>query len=291
MIVNIDGIWFERKACTSFRVKAIDLGHGHIEASAKQSTYLQELQLTSKEITALESAQWNKENDPVRIKERLERALKMSANRAKTRVRRLCKVMGCDTMLTLSYRANELDIARCKADLKAFNRRMLKLLPAFGFVAAFERQERGAWHVHIATSGIPSSFKRVNSTGQIYKVKSFDVIRALWRGVTKERGGTINLSRRKRHSLAGSAKIAAYLSKYMLKAFEDGVAFSNRYTSYGAPTADLMPKNLDFGLFSCARDAVAACYDLIGAGQVFSQHFDSLNGWFFVHSENPLKRR
>ena len=60
-----------------------------------------------------------------------------AARRAKKRVRRLCKAMGANTLLTLTYRANEKDMVRCKADLKEFNRRMLRLIPGFRFVDVF----------------------------------------------------------------------------------------------------------------------------------------------------------
>lgn len=291
MILNIDGIWFERKISPSFCVRVHDVGNGHIEASMRQEVHLEEMDLTAKQIIALESAQWNKDHDPSVIKDRAEKALKVAANRAKTMVRRSCKAMGCDTMLTLTYRANELDLSAVKADLKKFNRRVLGLLPAFSFVAAFERQERGAWHVHIATANIPQSFARVNQNGQKYAVRSYNAIRAIWRGVTGERGGNIDVSRKKAHHLAGAAKIAAYLSKYMLKAFEDGVRHSNRYTVYGAAVAVSSIKPAVFRGLLTAAAGVELCYQFVDGRDVYAQHFDALNGWFFIHAEHRQKSK
>ncbi|MCV2361703.1 hypothetical protein LNV08_22305 [Paucibacter sp. TC2R-5] len=61
------------------------------------------------------------------------------------------------------------------------------------------------------------------------KVKSYNVIRAVWRSVVGDLGGNIDQQRRRKFSRQSSAKLAAYLSKYMLKAFEDGDDWSNRY--------------------------------------------------------------
>ena len=62
------------------------------------------------------------------------------------------------------------------------------------------------------------------------RVKSYDVIRSIWRGVTGEHGGTANVGKDKPWKRYSPGRLAAYLSKYMLKAFEAGEDWSNRYS-------------------------------------------------------------
>lgn len=153
--------------------------------------------------------------------------LERAANRAKTRVRHLCKVAGADTLLTLTYQANMTDRAMLSQHLKEFVRRMKRLIPGFFYVAAFEQQQRGAWHVHMATHRLPPTLDAAKGV----KVKSFNVIRAVWRSVTGELGGNIDVQAKKRNSSRAPSKIAAYLSKYMTKAFAEGDKWQNRFSS------------------------------------------------------------
>ena len=104
---------------------------------------------------------------------------------------------------------------------------MARLLPGWFYVAAFERQERGAWHVHMAVHRLPKELQAKPGV----KVKSFNVIRAVWRSVVGDLGGNIDVSAHKRNSKRAPSKVAAYLSKYMIKAFADGDAWSNRFSS------------------------------------------------------------
>jgi hypothetical protein len=159
--------------------------------------------------------------------ERKEANLERAAKRAKTRVRHLCKAAGVDTLLTLTYAANMLDWSLLKRHMKEFNRRMCKLIPGWFYVAAFEQQERGAWHAHMAVHRLP---RELPARGGV-SVKSFNVIRAVWRSVTGELGGNIDVQARKRNSRRSPSKIAAYLSKYMTKAYAEGAAWSNRFSS------------------------------------------------------------
>lgn len=159
--------------------------------------------------------------------ERKEANLERCARRATTRVRHLCKAAGVDTLLTLTYAANMCDWDLLKRHLKEFNRRMAKLIPDWFYVAAFERQKRGAWHVHMAVHRLPSEL--VARSG--VKVKSFNVVRAVWRAVTGELGGNIDVQSRKRNSQRAPSRIAAYLSKYMTKAYADGEPWSKRFSS------------------------------------------------------------
>lgn len=284
MIRIIDGIPFEGKSASTFRVRAHDLGSGHLEASAVRETVWTELDMSPLALADYLACVEALRNDPEHQAMKAARALQIAANRAKTAVRRSCKVMGASTLLTLTYRANEEDLGRVKRDLKEFNRRMLRELPDLRFVAAFERQKRGAYHVHIATGGIPVHFQKPGLHGVPVRVRSFDVIRAVWRSVTKDRGGNIDVARRKRHSRSTPAKIASYLSKYIGKDFSEGDKGVNRYARYGSFD---IPAPVDLGRFSSALDAVAALHHLAGDLVVFNQHFSRFGDWYFLHAE-PL---
>lgn len=288
MIRIVDGIAYLGEPGSTFSVRAVELGNGHLEVSAVRDTAWKELSWEPQVMSDhLEKLRLDSEDADL-LAEKAARALKMAANRAKTRVRRLCKAMGADTLLTLTYRANELDLDRVKRDLKEFNRRMCRELSSFRFVAAFEKQARGAWHCHLATAGIPAAFLKRGALGKLFRVKSFDVIRAVWRSVTKDRGGTINVSRRKSHSLSSAAKIAAYLSKYVTKDFAVVDKGVNRYAAYGAPD---IPRSVLLGRVGSPLEAVEVCYSLCGDRVVFSQHYSRFGDWFFLHAENapPIK--
>ncbi len=187
MIRIIDGVAYEGKGANFFNVKAHELGNGHLEVTASRGLQWQELDWSPSVVRDhLEMLEKHREEHADELREK---HAESAAKRAKKRVRQLCKVMGADTMLTLTYRANMTDLDLCKQHLKAFNRRMLQILPHFRFVAAFEQQDRGAWHVHMACERVPQlvplrGAKPLHGVLQP-KVKSYMAIRAIWRSVTK----------------------------------------------------------------------------------------------------------
>lgn len=218
----VDGMLYKGKRADSWHLQVRHLGNGHAEASVRQAIHWEEVsEVTPEALEAkrLDDERWAEEREQ-RNKER-------AARRAKTRVRHMVKAAGLDALLTLTYRANQTDQALCKRHMKEFVRRIRRVLPRFIYVAAFERQERGAWHVHMAVHRLPKELPAANGV----KVKSFNIVRAIWRSVTGELGGNIDQAKRKKWSKQSSAKLAAYVSKYMLKAFEDGDDWSNRYSA------------------------------------------------------------
>jgi hypothetical protein len=92
-------------------------------------------------------------------------------------------------------------------------------------------------------------------------LKSFNVIRAVWRAVTKEHGGNIDVQARKRNSRRAPSKIAAYIAKYMTKAFADGVPWSNRFSSSKGLTVP-KPERIRFVGYSLGDVATAVFHDL-----------------------------
>jgi len=215
MLRVYDGLVFEsRELPDTYTVRVHELGNGHRECSISPVVVWSELCELHPDSIKGQLASGARTDDPDQAEREKARAL-ASARRAKTRVRRLCKVMGLDTMLTLTYRALQLDLAACKRHVELFRKRMGRLLAAHGgtfdYVLTYERQARGAWHVHIATHRIPACFQR-----GVALVKSYDAIRAVWRAVVGELGGNVDISRR--CARRSPAKLAAYLSKYITKA-------------------------------------------------------------------------
>jgi hypothetical protein len=226
-----------------------DLGNGHVECRVvplKTWEFVSEL---SDEAYAarLQCMEATKEE---RERANRERACK----RAKQRVRHLCKARGYDTMVTLTYAANMTDRELLGRHLQEFHRRMGKLIPGWSYVAAYERQKRGAWHVHMAVHRLPRDLP--SRSGVI--VKSWNVIRAVWRSITGELGGNVDVQARKRNSRRAPSKIAAYLSKYMTKDFAEGELWSNRFsaskfkTGEGIPPAERI-RFVGYDLFEVAR--------------------------------------
>jgi len=283
----VDGIPFLGQSTGQYRVKVHELGNGHVEASASRVIEWKEADWSAQVMEDhLEVVRQYREENPEEVEARnRDRA----ARRARTRVRRLCKCMGADTLLTLTYQALEAQLTAAKADLKEFNRRMLRVLPGFRFVACFELQKRGAWHMHLATAGLPTHFERVNNSGQVYRVKSFDVFRAVWRSVTKDKGGNVDVARRKRNSQRGPAKIAAYIAKYIGKAFTDGMeAGTNRWAKYGDVETPLV---VDHGIVGSLLDALGIVYaaadGAAGIHEIATRALDRWQDWFFLAAERP----
>jgi hypothetical protein len=157
-----------------------------------------------------------------------ERSREVAARRAKTQVRKRCKMISADQMITLTYRENMQDMDRLQRDVKAFVARVRALGP-FEYVLAIEPQTRGALHVHMACQAFPKWMK--NQYG--IKVKSFDLIRSIWRSVVGIDNGNTDQTRPRRN---GAHRIACYISKYVSKTFEDATFNAKSYwSSRGIP--------------------------------------------------------
>jgi hypothetical protein len=156
--------------------------------------------------------------------ENSEENLMDAAKRAKQQVRLRCKAIGADRMITLTYRENMQDKARLKRDFDALRRR-LGALGGFQYVAVAERQQRGAWHLHVAVKGR----------------QNYRVLRSIWQSVVGVDNGNVHVrnpfkERGLRH------KLAAYLAKYITKGFADHAMNEKRYwTSRGVVVPEQVP--------------------------------------------------
>lgn len=161
--------------------------------------------------------------------ERAAECIRKAAKRAQTMCRRVIKSEGFNELLTLTYRENQPDRALCKEHFKIWFKRMKRTLGEFRFCASFEVQERGSMHVHIACHKLP---KHADYKG--VKIEAWKLGTKIWRsivgddnglcfvgGKTKFGGGRRNLS---------LGKMAAYVSKYIMKDYADSPAEKNRYS-------------------------------------------------------------
>lgn len=230
-------LYARHSAPTGYITRVHELGHGHVEATVTP-------EYAWSEIAALEGhalRDWEgsdpdffgRRKDPIppTQKQLLDRAAmnrERSARRARTKVRRLCKFKQLNTMLTLTYQENMEDRDRMQRDLDVFIKRVRRVLPGFQYLAVFEKQKRGAYHAHLAVETILSHYI---VRGQL--VKSYDLLRSLWRSVIGA-GGAVNVARGRTRSVS---KLASYLSKYIGKAFSDPALcagkFQNAYSSSG----------------------------------------------------------
>lgn len=259
------------------------LGNGHVECTVRELvTWHHAGELTE------EAYQQYLEAREANAEERRQANLERAAKRAKTRVRHLCKAAGVDTLLTLTYRANMTCWATLKRHMKEFNRRMARLIPGWFYVAAFERQARGAWHVHMAVHRVPNMLKHACGV----KVKSYSVIRSVWHAVVGELGGNADLQPSKR--MRAPSRIAAYLSKYMTKAFADGDAWSNRFSSSKGLSVP-KPQRIRFVGWSMPDVLQAVFDDLDSVGYQCSEqlsvrlsHFKDAC-WFILDTNIPMR--
>lgn len=226
----IDGTLYARTALPyAYDLRVHDLGHGHTEATALPRYGWAEIEALST-LAATDYAACLADPPQPTVKELLERAAlnrERATRRARTQVRRLAKTKGLTVLLTLTYRENMLDRERMARDLDVFVKRVRRVIAGFEYVCVFERQKRGAWHAHIAVQRILSHYSHRG-----VMVKSYDLLRSMWRGVVGADNGNVDVSRNKRVNRS-AAKLAAYLSKYIGKTFDQAERHVNSYSASG----------------------------------------------------------
>jgi hypothetical protein len=226
------------------------------------------------------------ERDADYLAEQKEKTLRANARRAKTMVRRFIISENFNEMLTLTYRENQPDRALCKKHFSIWSKRMKRALGEFRYCAAFEVQERGSMHVHCATNKLPTHAKYKG-----VKIKAWQLGTAIWRDIVGADNGLCFVgaapskwgsSRRKNLSLA---KMASYVSKYILKDFAAAPEESNRYSrSNGKPGGEVHTCRLNGTL-----PEIIACAFEVGEGDVIvSHHASSLGfGWWLCTEKRP----
>ena len=266
----IHGTLYERQPqpC-GHTVRIHDLGHGHVEVVATPRFIWREVAaLEPQAIRDFESCLSTPGSDPsVPERERLDELNReRSKRRARTNVRRLAKAKGLTVLLTLTYRENMTDRDRMQRDFDVFMKRLRRVAPAAQYVCVFERQKRGAWHAHIA---VPRVLSHYVYRGRL--VRSYDLLRSLWRGVVGADNGNVDVSRNKRVNRS-SAKLASYLSKYIGKDFGGGEKHDNSYSASGRR----LPAPTMFQTVGTASAVFELVLDLLGPEVAASELYTAL---------------
>lgn len=161
--------------------------------------------------------------------------------RARQSVRWSLKAMQADHLLTLTYRENLEDMKRVGRDWAKFIRLVRVRYPELRYVATPERQERGAIHLHVALRGRADVhwlrrcwWMALGHRVEIdYSSEGKKQLRALvkdgreWRYArSDEVRGNIDIRGPSRRFGGDGAKwktekLAAYMTKYMQKAFDE----------------------------------------------------------------------
>lgn len=220
-------------------------------------------------------------------------SIERGARRAKQKVRYLAKSMGVNALWTLTYRDNVQDRELVLAHLDAFRRRVVAVLGEWAYIAVIERQKRGAFHIHLATHALPA---RIVKPG--YRpVKSWDVMRSIWRHITKEHGGNFDEAKRRRWGvnagrskpITGAGAIASYIAGYVAKDMLESELNRKRYSaSKGVrpPAICVEERNA-----STMHGLIELAYEFIGS-RITRSWFDRERGVFFLESDDsrPLPR-
>ena len=280
----IDGTLYVRSAQPyAFDLRVHALGHGHTEATATPAFAWHEV-AQLEPLAAADYAHQLAEPEPLTERELLDKAAQnrlRSTRRARTKVRRLAKLKGLTELLTLTYRENMVDRDRMARDMDVFLKRVRRVLPHFEYVAVFERQKRGAWHAHLAVRKVQSHYMNRGTL-----VKSYDLLRSMWRGVVGSNNGNVDISRNKRVRRS-SAKLAAYLSKYIGKTFDQAEKHVNSYSASGR---DIPSPVLERMLTSNQAEAIAGLFDMLSpdfyaAGEFHQAYIDG--GGFYLCLSPP----
>jgi len=209
-------------------------------------------------------------DDDVMVK--ASKSLETSIERSRRMIRKRCKAIRADRMLTLSTRANETRVEVWAKWWDEFRRRMNRLKD-FHYVAVLERQDRGAWHIHVAVHGR----------------QNWKLLRSIWMSVISKSGtdGAVNdsVGNGKRKWLfqqwggkgrASRHRIATYIAKYVGKGGDASTFNKKRYwTSKGI----VLPETITYahlGPELRAADAIAAAHECVianGADCGAAQHF------------------
>jgi hypothetical protein len=218
-----------------------ELGNGHVESVTRKHTTLSELPAwwgkSKTERWDRELGEFVDDGPTARGEGDLVASRAASAKRARRAMRLRCKSLGLDVLGTLTYQENIQDRAVVLGHWKEFVRRLRRVLPGFAYVAVLEVQKRGALHVHFATRRLPRELQKDG-----VRVKSYNLIRAIWRSVIGGVGAFHDSSRKTRGSVL---KVSKYIAKYVGKSFEQVHQVNKRqYFAGGEWSAPIVTRRL-----------------------------------------------
>ncbi|MHA6847154.1 hypothetical protein [Ralstonia syzygii] len=179
-----------------------------------------------------------------------EKSVEVSTQRSRRSVRERCKSIGADHMVTATYKENVEDRERVLRDMKEFVRRVNNLekmgMRKLHYVAVLEKQERGAYHIHMAIHG----FKRWKTLFAIWSEivgKGNGGLYISGPGELAAEDGHITKKAKRNARRRGVHEIAAYLSKYIGKDVEDTELNKKRYF---ASRGIVVPERQTLGVYT-----------------------------------------
>lgn len=259
-----------------WKVKLVDLGHGHKEGTVVKITVDPWKKLTRKYFEG-EVARGDGDRDA---------SVERGQRRAKQQVRWRVKALGCNSLGTLTYRANVQDRDLVLKHWKEFMRRVKRVLPAFPYVAVLEKQKRGALHIHIAMRRLPARLW-VTYEGKRQLVKSWDFMRNVWRRVVGKLGGNFDESKKLgRGDRARAMRIATYIGGYVGKDFADCALNRKRYWASGTAAPQVTVRQVDCD--ASMADLIASVYAHVGEVIDLQTHFQRNRELFWLSAhERP----
>ena len=263
----VNGVFFEGKYVPdSWDVRIFSV-NGHREVSARQVIEWTE---TGAVGFHYEFDQPDPERDASWLAEKRERSLRSAARRAQTQCRRVIKASNFREMLTITYKENQCDRDLCREHFAKWVRAMVYVLPKFKYCASFEKQDRGAMHVHCATNALP---KWVHYKGQ--KIEGWRLGTEVWRSIVGQNNGLVFVGGKprwggdKRRRNMSLAKMASYVSKYIMKDYADCPDGAQRYArSHGIE----LPKPEHVRLTNCSLAELIELAFQCDAGEAVVSH-------------------
>ncbi len=286
----IDGILFEGKPIADSWVVSTWQCSGHKEISITQAVQWTELAHDYCPIDYRYTAsperfdEWAAQ-DAADALDRKEKNLKRAAQRAQTACRRIIKAECFSELLTITYRENQQDRQLAKAHFKEWVRRMKANLGGdFRYCASFEKQDRGAMHMHVACHKLPKHAKHKG-----LKIEGWKLGTAVWRSIVGADNGLVFVGGKKGSFKSGKAlkrspaKMAAYVSKYIMKDYADCPDEANRYSRSNGLQ---LPNPEQIMLHGCGlADAIALAFECNDGDVVVSSILNGFKDRYWLCTE------
>jgi hypothetical protein len=287
----IEGILFEGKRVPDAWDVSIWEKNGHREVSARQVIEWTEICMPNPPLDYLGNPLLDTEPlTPAEIAAAKEKTLKKAAQRAQTMCRRVIKAEGFNELLTITYRDNQDDRELAKKHFKEWVRRMKAALGGeFRYCASFEKQKRGAMHMHVACHKLPSHAQRKG-----VKIQGWRLGTDVWRSIVGADNGLVFVGGKKsavksRKSITRSpAKMAQYVSKYIMKDYAESPEEKNRYSRSNGTD---LPKPVHVRLCGVSlADAIGAMFECADGDVVVSHRVGTWADSYWLCTEpDPSK--
>jgi hypothetical protein len=205
--------------------------------------------------------------------------LASSIRRSKRALRHRIKAAGFNTMLTLTYAENMGDRATALRHLKEFNRRLRRVWSSWRCVGVLERQQRGAYHWHLACMAPPPRFLLKDGSFAL----SYDVLRQIWEAVIGQPGRIrVGFRDGKRPRPLDPLKLVSYLGKYLGKAIGDFHQLGTRayhWSGEAAPRALIVRRTFPAGAILDALTWVSCEVSGMMISHYVTQDGDTFTHW------------